>query len=631
LFSVIPSFFVFFTSGRLIIASIDEWFAVHIERGLASGLEVHEQESKKIRETLKSHVEILARELEKNDFENLQKLKNYNEAINKFLEQQNLKVTVYVWGKSGEKIRGGLCDEINVWRRFRQLNDRTTKSLTQDFWKKLKSMCDNKNFGCFDFYGSLYCIKNVKKYYLILVYRYDPDIRYPIIEIQNAISDYKHLHNMRSSIYFVYLCTFGLLFLLILFLSIWCAIYLARGISKPIQELLGAMASVRGGNLEVQVSSNPSSDLQSLMKGFNEMAFTLRNAHSKLAQKNRELLTIVENITPAVFLINKLGRIISYNSSAGDLINKYFNVLCIRGKKITFVDKNIRTDCIGFIRELHRASLRHGVKEFSFPGIKEIFMISVTEVGFSHSDVGIVIVVEELSNIVKMSKIHAWQDAAKQMAHEIKNPLTPIQLATQRLSRRYKTIVNNDPVFIECTNTILEQVNIIKNLIVSFSDFAAAPPPEYENCDLCIVIQEVIHLYEFGYPEISFIYKSSVTNLVMKIDRKKIQRMFVNLFDNSVRVLNKGSNIKKVIEVEVLSINLEKQEYFVEILFSDNGPGIPQEVRNMIFLPYISTEKKNMGLGLAIVHDIVSLHGGVIELKETLKCTCFSIKLPILR
>ncbi len=263
LFSVIPSFFVFFTAGRLITRSINDWFQVRIDVGLKNGILLHEKHSTPERERLRVAGKKLTDHLVLSDLNTITKLRErIGSKINDFVAQD---ITTYVWHLNGKPCVGEVKDEIKVWRQFRKFNDRTTKSLCQGFFQKLSEISDE---GLFDFYGSLYWVKKSEDFWVILVRRYPPDIRYPLIEMQNAITDYEQLKSMRTPIYLNYLFTFFLVMILILFLSIWCAFYLARGITKPIQELLDAIAQIRKGRWDVQLPYQATDDLRTLVEGF---------------------------------------------------------------------------------------------------------------------------------------------------------------------------------------------------------------------------------------------------------------------------------------------------------------------------------------------------------------------------
>lgn len=639
LFSVIPSFFVFFTAGKFISTSIDDWFHIRISQGLENGLKLHKIQNEGLRLNLIKHGEELTKnilaQVKEEDLDN----PVFAEIFKTEFENFKLKdsYSFYVWQEGQSGILGKIKDEILIWRNYRRLNDRTTHHLKKEFFQALRNY---QNENPFDFYGSLYWVKKVNDIYFILVYRYPDTIRYPLIEIQNSISDYQQLKSMRNPIYFSYIATFIFVILLILLLSIWCAFYFARGLARPIQELLNAMMKIRNGNWDVQVNCHPDNDLKHLTHGFNDMTNALKTAHAQLNEKNREMMLILENINASVFLINKFGRLITINTPGKKIIKDFFGIPECLNKKINIFGPEIKNKIIDLNKELIKTQQQHAIKEITFThkGEEKTFIIHLAKINIEHSlegtEKGLLIFIEDLTDIVKINTLKTWQEAAKQMAHEIKNPLTPIQLATQRLQRKYSTILNSDPAFTDCTNIILEQVKIIKDLVAHFSKFASMPQLFLETANLNNLILETLRLYQVSYPEINITHSLDELIPEIKIDIKKIKRVFTNLLDNSVRAIQqktqfKDNSYKPFIKIQTKFI---KQQNKIEILFTDNGPGIPKIVQNKLFMPYVSTEKKNMGLGLAIVRDIIEQLNGKIELikNEDQKMGAqFKIELPV--
>jgi len=309
-------------------------------------------------------------------------------------------------------------------------------------------------------------------------------------------------------------------------------------------------------------------------------------------------------------------------------------------KKISFLGP----DVLGKMHELVRKMLTQNVdilsEELSFSSNDQtrVFMIHMSIVSTAtqynslnqNIDRNLLIVIEDLTDIVKISKMKTWREAAQQVAHEIKNPLTPIQLATQRLQRKYHDILEHEPAFLECTNTILNQVTIIKNLASYFSEFASLPSTETEPTQLNEIIQEIVQFYKLGYPDLAIEFTSTPTLPKIQADKKKIKRVIINLLDNSIKAFEPHlSEFKKIITINT-SYNVQTKK--IEILFSDNGPGISPKVKDHIFLPYVSTSKKNTGLGLAIIYDIISQHKGSITLLSNSKQNpgaTFKILLPV--
>ncbi len=610
LFSVIPSMFVFFTAGKFITKSIDYWFLARIHTGLDESINLH-----------KIHTSRERKKIEQNGQKFLEEF-----LINKKLKHKNL----YAWSTNSQELYAEVDEEARVWRSYRKLNDRTIKSLRLRFARQLEALGNDSSV--FDFYGSLYWAKRLDNKILVLTHRYPESIRTPLIKIQSSRIDYEHLKTMRNPIYLNYLFSFILITLIIIFLSIWCAFYLARGISRPIQELLDATTKLRKGMWGVHINNNSNNDLHELIIEFNSMTSAIHKARSQLENKINELMMILENITSSVFLINRFGRILTFNAASKKLIKNAFSISPKKNAKISIFPESLRAPFFDIAKELIKTGKQQIVKEV-YPTINDrrrVFVVQITRLNINtmldkSSEEGLLVVIEDLTTIVKESQMKTWQTAAKQMAHEIKNPLTPIQLATQRLQRKYRDVLANDQAFIGCTNTILEQVTIIKDLASHFSEFASMPAPHIEAININEIINELLFLYKESYPNIGFILSLHEPIPMIKSDAKKLKRVFVNLLDNSVRALE--SNIKQCIEIKTF-INTTSQS--LSVTFSDNGPGINQRVKDQLFLPHVSAEKKNMGLGLAIVHDIITHQlQGSIELVSTEIGACFKIQLPI--
>jgi two-component system nitrogen regulation sensor histidine kinase NtrY len=616
LFSVIPSCFVFFTAGKFITKSIDRWFQARFVPGFDHALRLHEQHTQLLRAELTRQGTLYAAKIAA-----LSSDASLSSWYSNAVSTLGAQYMFYVWDVTSKLGPcGSLRDEIRVWRTFRVCNDRTMKSLKEKFFQKINALPEQG--GCFDFYGSLYFIKHVKNVFIVFIYRYPEVVRSQLVGLQNAIDDYENLYVLRTSIYTTYSYTFFALALLILVLSLWCAFYLAKGMSKPIQELLDATEKVRQGNWNVHVAVDPTNDLQSLSQGFNDMTQAVRRAHAQLEMKNREMLAILENLSAAVFLVNQYGRIIFCNAAAEKLVSDVTTCENIKDKKVWVLGDAIKNKFFEIARELMSSRKNQMSKEitFSFDNDTRMFVaysrILVLINALESPERGLLVVLEDFTDIVKQSKMKTWQEAAKQLAHEIKNPLTPIQLATQRLQRRFAPILSNDTVAQKCTSTILEHVQIIKDLVTHFSHFASMPEPIIAQVSLIDLIHDVLNLYRMSYPDVLFVCESTPESIEIKTDKDKLRRVFINLLDNSVRALHKlpDTQDSRVIKIVITALAGQSKLY---ISFSDNGPGIAQSVRETLFLPYVSTEKKNMGLGLAIVHDIVLQLGGSINLVPT--------------
>ena len=622
-FSVLPTFFVFFIAGRLITTSIDDWFEARVDSGLKSGVALYEEFTKNQQIDLQQ----CGASLEKYSCETPEELETFTSSLT------DNDQTGYVWNLDAATLSDHLKSEITVWRKYRKVNDRSMASLVQQFTNHTQEL--EPKGSTFTFYGSTYWAKKTlidsSPTLLVVAQRHPPAVRYPLITLETSLSDYERLRSMRNPIYWQYLIIFLVATLLILFLSVWCAFYLARGITKPMQEFLLVTERIRHGRWDAQVSLGSSGDLNILAKGFNEMTRALQQARSELERKNKEMMTIIENINTAVFMINPAGRIVMANAAAKRLIKEQLGVDRFRNKKISFFGSHVRSQFFSLIRELIKSGEAHLTKEVSFntTNTSTLFVAHLTRVdtALESGSQGLLVVIENLTDIVRANKMKTWQEAARQMAHEIKNPLTPIQLATQRLLRRQRKLNDDDPLLTECGDTILSHVKLIRNLVSQFAEFSNLPASKREACDINSIVSEIVNNYEVTHPDVSFVYEMQDFLPSVSIDRRKIKQVFVNLLDNGMRALNSSvnDNDKRFTIKTSFKTGLNQ----IELLLSDNGPGIPVAVRDKLFLPYVSSEKKNMGLGLAIVHELVKHMGGTIRLLPGSVGATFQILLPI--
>jgi two-component system nitrogen regulation sensor histidine kinase NtrY len=238
-------------------------------------------------------------------------------------------------------------------------------------------------------------------------------------------------------------------------------------------------------------------------------------------------------------------------------------------------------------------------------------------------NMGIVTVSEDVTELEKAQRMAAWREVARQIAHEVKNPLTPISLAAQRLQRKFPELLQ-DKVFSDCTKTIIDHVGIMRSLVNEFASYARFPSPQKSLTDFKDVLNSTIPLYMEKYPEIKFNIKVPEKLPRVFMDKRQISQAVINLVENAAAAMDGKGELK--IETEV-----KKTKKLLNIKFSDSGPGVSKDKRTRLFEPYFSTKKSGTGLGLTIVNSIISGHGGTITLdeNETGGGACFIIELPV--
>jgi two-component system nitrogen regulation sensor histidine kinase NtrY len=236
--------------------------------------------------------------------------------------------------------------------------------------------------------------------------------------------------------------------------------------------------------------------------------------------------------------------------------------------------------------------------------------------------IGLVMVFDDMTELEKAQRMAAWREVARRIAHEVKNPLTPISLSAQRLKRKYRRVID-DPVFEECTQTIIDHTEMIKNLINEFATFARFPTANPMPCELGPIIHETIALYREGHPNIDFLTEIPEHLPILSLDRQQIKQTLINLIDNAIAAIRTQGKI-------TVSVTYHADEKITRLTVADTGAGIPDAVKPSLFEPDFTTKKSGMGLGLAIVSTIVSDHKGTIHVADNVPHGAkFIIELPV--
>jgi two-component system nitrogen regulation sensor histidine kinase NtrY len=414
-------------------------------------------------------------------------------------------------------------------------------------------------------------------------------------------------------------------------LALWIALRISKGITDPIQNLAQATEQVAAGNLDVAVDLHQSDEIGLLVNSFNHMVKELKEGKESLQssyiESDRQRLfmkNILDNINSGVIMLDIDGKIRMINGAACSILN-------IAPEAVTY--KSYK-DLMSLIRSEELENLVKGIEGREFRWIDKevkvaignrqaILRVFVKGLKDPQKYIGLLVVFDDLTNIIKAQKAVAWQEVARRIAHEIKNPLTPIKLSTERMVKKWETKERDfDQVFERSTKTIIKEVEGLKRLVDEFSRFSKMPEIKKMPSYLPTIIDEVVNLYK-GYKGIEVNVLLPEECPLIELDEEQFKRVMINIFDNAVHAIsNKGK-----IDVK-LRFDLASNMAFIDI--TDNGPGIRDEDKERLFLPYFSTKKEGTGLGLAIANRIVAEHRGYIRVRDNdPKGTIFSIEIPI--
>jgi len=459
--------------------------------------------------------------------------------------------------------------------------------------------------------------------------------------ISQAFQEYKQLKLLKTPIKGIYILLFLLMTLIVVFSFAWFGLYLARGITGPIAELAEGTREVAAGNLSYKVQARADDELGALVASFNRMTddlgesnrrleeayLDLSDKHTELEDRRRYIETVLETLSSGVVSFDPLGRLTTINRAAarmfgvsetavGQLLEEVFAGAEVRAV-VALVHRTRRPKPGAVEQELH---LRRGGTSLS------LLAAATALRGPEGEYAGAVLVFEDLTELLKAQRVAAWREVAQRIAHEIKNPLTPIQLSAQRLRRRLGRTAGDDAELVaECTGTIIQEVDGLRRLVDEFSRFARMPALVPRPTDLRPLVESVVALYREAHPALTLAARHAENLPPVEVDPDHIKRAVLNLVDNAVEAV--GSVGEVVVETALVADNGHAR-----IIVTDTGPGISPEDKEKLFLPYFSTKAAGMGLGLPIVWEIVAEHGGTIHVEDNEpRGSRFIIEVPVSR
>jgi two-component system nitrogen regulation sensor histidine kinase NtrY len=473
--------------------------------------------------------------------------------------------------------------------------------------------------------------------------------------IMEAYEKYEQLQRDKTALRFNTLLMLVLSTLLTIFAFSWFAMYLAKRITIPIQALAQGAAAVASGNLSHRVECQAFDELESLVVSFNRMTGDLQENEKRIeltqqilrqtsaehADRRRYIETILQTIATGVISLDSSHRIHTMNRAAVQML------------RIGEIAENARLEELvpaaagNTMQALLQKSAVLGTVvrniELTFPGKSLQIAATVTPlVDNAGQRTGWVVVLDDMTELIRIEKMAAWQEVARRMAHEIKNPLTPIQLSAERILKRYRQITppleteilkpwqselaDFDTLLAECVQVIIQEADSLKRLVDEFSRFARLPEVRLENADVNRILENTLNLYNGRIQDIDVRKELDASIPLLRLDPEQMQRVFINLFDNALEAMAENPH-KKVLYLRTRR-NIAQGSARIEI--SDTGRGFPEEYQDSVFLPYFSTRKDGTGLGLAIVRQIVTDHYGNVRAEPNMPLgTKIIIDLPL--
>jgi two-component system nitrogen regulation sensor histidine kinase NtrY len=634
--TLLPTIVLFFFSINFITTSIEFWFNVPVEQALENSLQVGGSVYSRAEANNEFYLKKIAYQLYTKKLIALQKSKALLRYIQIVQREFNFDA-VEVYGADSQRLTFALTPEleneyfgvISDENLHNNLPENGVRTILQDvpsgeFIKTIATV----PFGV---------LPKDAKAFVVATILIGPDITEKMRSINRGFAEYQQIKMLKKPIQITYYITLSIVALLVLFCAIWFGFYLAKTISIPIKEIAEGTRKVAEGDLSFSLSPVADDEMGSLVASFNKMTKDLKTSREQLElsarmlqqqnveidEKRQHLEIVLKSVSAGVVTFDADGIISTMNKSAEKMLNLKAEQVLNKSYKSLLAGHHL--DLANEIMDNLMRSRGNTVElplRLIIEGRPRSFLVSANALkDDAGRNIGILTVFDDLTELEKGQRMAAWREVARRIAHEVKNPLTPITLSAQRLKRKYSGQLN-DNVFEECTQTIIDHVELIRNLVNEFSSFARFPSANPKPSKLLNIIEETVALYREGHATINFKVNNSGDIPFLNLDPQQIKQALINLIDNAIGAIKKNGNI-------TISVSHDPILKRVRMEVADDGPGISDEDKTRLFEPHFSTKKAGMGLGLTIVNSIIADHHGMINVQDNMPCGAkFVIELP---
>jgi two-component system, NtrC family, nitrogen regulation sensor histidine kinase NtrY len=633
--ALVPGILIFLIASNFITTSIEGWFKPQVERPLDQAMEVAQTYYQGLEGTALRHGRYMSKVIERDGL----LAESKRESLAGYLAEQQDRLgvaAITIFNREGQElvhVKNPVLAKVPT----REANSEHVKQALGGQEITTVHELDNG-----DMIQAMVPIRDGEQVAaaMVVAIHVTQRLEARLRNITQAFQEYKQLRLLKNPIKGIYILLFLLMTLIIVFSATWFGLYLARGITEPIQMLAEGTREVAAGNLAYKVQVRADDEIGILVDSFNRMTGDLAASQSKLEETYRDLQakhtemeerrryteTVLEAVATGVVSLDPDGRVTTINGAAERLLG--LHAAEVQGRSAARVFRSpeyVEIDAL--IQRMGR--VREGMLDREVhlrrDGQAVALLASATALrGPDGGYVGMVLAFDDLTELLKAQRLAAWREVAQRIAHEIKNPLTPIQLSAQRLRRRLASDRSPDEkrLLDEATGTIIQEVDGLRQLVDEFSRFARMPALTPKPTDLARLLEGVVVLYRESHPSLAIRAVFSPDLPPIEVDPDQIKRAVLNLVDNAVEAVG-GTG-----EVVVQTVWLP-EAHRARIVVADDGPGISPDDRDRLFVPYFSTKATGMGLGLPIVHQIVSDHGGTIRVEDnTPHGSRFVIELP---
>lgn len=603
--SLVPTLLLFVIAGGFVTRSFERWFDIQVETALQGSLEIGQTYYQNSANNALFYARQLSRRVTEQGLFEAERRSDLKEFIQTKQREYNLG-TVELFSPDHQPVVVAFNDQVPTGVSIKAEADFLNRALRGLEVTRTQAFGEGDVIrGGVPIYDSGKRIQGV----VVVDYYVPKSITKRALEISRSYEQYKHLGFLKNPVKNSYILTLLLVTLVIIFAATWFGLYLAKGITIPIQQVAAGTHEVAHGNWDYQIEAAGDDELGTLVESFNQMTRDLKKSNLELLRRGKFVETLLANITAGVIAVDPTGRITSWNKAAEQMLAVDRSAALGKNYREAFENEPlvVMRDLIDNLkdRESSEAELQIQLPDH----LLTVFATAATLRDDANDSLGIMIFLEDITQIRKVQRMEAWREVARRIAHEIKNPLTPIQLSAERLRKRYAKLLQGDGAVLDkCTTTIIQQVVELKNLVNEFSQFARLPTAQPVPNDLNVIVQDALFLFKEGHNHIDFEFRQGELP-ALELDREQIKRVMINLLDNAVAALADGGHVR-------ISTAYDRSRNTVYLEVTDDGCGIAPEARVRIFEPGFSTKKQGTGLGLTIVNQIVEDHRGYIRVRN---------------
>ncbi|MBU1275124.1 MAG: HAMP domain-containing protein [Proteobacteria bacterium] len=630
LLSLAPTILVLFAAFQFVGASMEYWFSAQVEKSLFDAMEISDAYSQQLASESSHFAGVLATELQRRGY----RLSRADEKLDELLESRRA-----LFDLAGAKV---FSDDLKILAQATQSG--THASHLQGLPMEMISRSISTGLPLThlqpaptgDFAAAIQPVllprKDMKPKVVGAVVAFQllpPGALARSQQVRKGLEGYRQLKAFKEPIRTNLFITLSIVTLLIVFVATWLGFRLARTITDPLREVAEGTQRVAGGDYDFDIAGAGPDEIGTLVNAFNRMTADLKTSKARLDEaqsemrrtnleldrRRRYMEIVLRSVAAGVITVDAEGKASTINPSAERLLKvRAAKVLgrpwreLVDGENRALVERMLTGLIPGGAGTIDQ-QVRLAVGGESLSLMVHLGLLK-DEKG---TDLGMVVVFEDLSELEKAQRMAAWREVARRIAHEVKNPLTPIKLSAQRLMRRYGgQVPEGDTVFDECTRTIVQQVEELRRLVNEFSTFARLPAANPAPADLTTIAADAVSLFKSAHPEVSLEMEVESKIPIFELDREQMSRVLINLLDNAVAAVQKSEPPRQV----VLRLSYDEILNMVRLEVEDSGPGVSPEDKIRLFEPYFSTKKGGTGLGLTIVSTIVADHNGYVRVQD---------------